>query len=146
MWQRSSKVIGLACLFDRLRVPVASDKVEGPSTCLKFLGIQIDTQWRCLRLPQDKLADLKQLVSNWIEKKSCSLADLQSLVGKLQHACKVVRPGRTFLRRMFELLKGRPRRQHTVHLNKMFQSDVVAHVFGGLEWHQDSPASGGRPH
>ena len=87
-------------------MPVASDKVEGPSTCLKFLGIEIDTQWRCLRLPQDKLADLKQLVSNWIEKKSCSLGDLQSLVGKLQHACKVVRPGRTFLRRMFEPSQG----------------------------------------
>ena len=30
-----------------------------------------------------------------------------------------------FLRRMFELLKGRPRRQHTVHLNKMFQSNLM---------------------
>ena len=101
-------------------MPVASDKVEGPSTCLKYLGIEIDTQWMCLRLPQDKLADLKQLVASWIERKSCLLGDLQSLVGKLQHACKVVCPGRTFLRRMFELLKGRPRRQHTVHLNKCF--------------------------
>ena len=31
----------LLALFDRLRVPVASEKVEGPSTCLKFLGIEI---------------------------------------------------------------------------------------------------------
>ena len=109
-------------------MPVASDKVEGPSTCLKFLGIEIDTQRRCLWLPQDKLADLKQLVANWIEKKSCSLGDLQSLVGKLQHACKVVQPGRTFLWRMFELLKGRPRRQHTVRLNKCF-SPMWWHMF-----------------
>lgn len=66
----------LLALFDRLRVPVASEKVEGPLTCLKFLGIEIDTQWMCLRLPQDKLADLKQLVASWIGKKSCSLGDL----------------------------------------------------------------------
>ena len=79
----------------------------------------------CLRLPQVKLADLKQLVASWIGKKSCSLADLQSLVGKLQHACKVVCPGRTFLRRMFELLKGRPKRQQMIHLNIAFQSDLM---------------------
>ena len=104
----------LLALFDRLWVPVVSENVEGPSICLKFLGIEIDTQWMCLQLPQDKFADSKQLVVNWIGKKLCSLGNLQSLVGKLQHACKVVCLGRAFLWRMFELLKGRPKRQQMI--------------------------------
>ena len=115
----------LLALFDRLHVPVASDKVEGPSTCLKFLGIEIDTQQMCLQLLQDKLVALKELVTSWLGKKSCSVRDLHSLVGKLQHACKVVQPGRTFLQRMFELLKGRPKKQHMIRLNTAFRSDLM---------------------
>ena len=115
----------LLALFNRLRVLAASEKVEGPLSCIKFLGIEVDTQWMCPRLPKDKLVNLKQLVVSWIGKKSCSLGDLQSLVDKLQHACKVVWPGKTFLWRMFEPLKGRPKRQHMVCLNITFWSDLM---------------------
>eukprot|EP00731_Ephydatia_muelleri_P007126 Em0003g1374a len=38
-----------------LGVPLALDKCEGPSTCLTFLGIELDTETRTLRLPRDKL-------------------------------------------------------------------------------------------
>ena len=73
---------------------------------LTFLGIEMDTENLILCLPVDKLTTLKELVREWLSKKACTLRDLQSLAGKLQHACKVVQPGRTFLRRVFELLKG----------------------------------------
>ena len=94
---------------------------------LEVLGIEIDTQQMCLWLPQDKLVALKELVTSWLGKKSCSMRDLQSLVGKLQYACKVVQPaaGRTFLRRMFELLKGRPKQQHMIQLKTAFRSDLM---------------------
>ena len=42
----------------------------------------------------------------------------------LCHA-KVVRSGRTFLRRMFELLKGTSKKQHFIHLNTSFHSDLM---------------------
>ena len=101
----------LLALFTRLKVPVAAEKVEGPLTRLTFLGIEIDTSSMSLRLPSEKLSSLKSMVVDWLHMKSCRIQDLQSLVGKLQHACKVVWPGTTFLHRMFELLKGRPRGQ-----------------------------------
>ena len=63
-------------------------------------------------------------MADWLHKKSCRIQDLQSLVEKLQHACKVVRPGRTFLRRMFELLKGQPRDQQFVSLGMPSRSDL----------------------
>jgi len=120
----------LLALFERLRVPVAPEKVEGPTTKLTFLGIEIDSELMILRLPHQKLRDLRILVTEWLEKMSddkpsCSVKDLQSLVGSLSHACKVVRPGRTFLRRMFQLLKGCKKNQPGVRLNLSFLSDLM---------------------
>jgi len=84
------------------------------------------------RLPSRKLTELQNQVSEWLSKKSCRVKDLQSLVGKLQHACKVVRPGRTFLHRMFELLRGVGKKQQFVRLNASFKLDLWWwHVFLG---------------
>ena len=115
----------LLAVFTSLHIPVASEKLEGPTTCLSFLGIELDTYLMVLRLPQEKIEELRALLAHWRTKKWCLLKDLQSLVGKLQHACKVVRPGRTFLRRMFELLRGTPKRQCFIRLNATFRSDLA---------------------
>ena len=96
----------LLALFDRLGVPVAIDKVEGPVTCITFLGIELDSEQMVLRLPEYKLQALRVMAAEWLRKKSCTIQDLQSLIGKLQHASKVIRPGRTFLCSMFKLLKS----------------------------------------
>ena len=53
------------------------------------------------------------------------MKELQSLVGKLQHAGKVIRPGRTFLRHMLGLLKDIPRHQKFIQLNTAFRSDLT---------------------
>ena len=58
--------------FSRLGVPVATQKLEGPTTCLTFLGIEIDTMALQLRLPQVKLVELRALVSTWMGKRSCT--------------------------------------------------------------------------
>ena len=115
----------LLALFKRLHIPVAPDKLEGPATTLVFLGIELDTIALILRLPEAKREELKSLVAKWLGKKFCQVKDLQSLVGKLQHASRVVRPGRTFLRRMFDLLKGIPQKQQFVRLNTSFRSDLM---------------------
>ena len=118
-------------------MPIASEKLEGPTDRLTFLGIEIDSQEMTLRLPVRKLLELK---SEWATRKSCTKRDLQSLVGKLQHACKVVRPGRTFLRRMFELLKGVKKKDHFIRLNAAFRSMIA--MSGGTELHLYSDVSG----
>ena len=83
-------------VFASLRVPVAMEKLEGPTTRLVFLGIELDTKSMCMRLPPEKLEELRVLLGEWQSRKFCRIRELRSLVGKLQHACKVVRPGRTF--------------------------------------------------
>ena len=52
------------------------------------------------RLPQDKLDDLTLIIREWATKKWCTRKPLESLVGRLNHACSVVAHGRTFLRRL----------------------------------------------
>ena len=67
----------LAQTCEQPKVPLAPHKCEGPSTCLKFLGIEIDTVSMELRLPADKLQRVKKLVQEWLGKDSGHKKDLE---------------------------------------------------------------------
>ena len=113
---------------DRLGIPIAKHKSEGPTTCLVFLGIEIDTLAGQLRLPHDKLERLRTLLRDWGDRKHCERKQLESLIGLLNHACKVVRSGRSFLRRMIDLLHSvhhPPHSKTPIRLNKGFRSDLA---------------------
>ena len=84
-----------------LGVPLATDKLEGPSTSLSFLGIILDTHYMEIRLPSDKLSRMQDMLKSWLSKKKATKREILSLVETLQHATKVVRPGRTFVSRMY---------------------------------------------
>ena len=77
--------------------PVEEDKCEGPATTIRFLGIELDTVAMEMRLPEDKLQQLRKQVQDWRGKKAVSKRELLSLIGSLQHACKAVRPGQSFM-------------------------------------------------
>ena len=55
----------------RLGVFIAQEKVEGPSTCLILLEIEIDTEGWKLLLPREKLRWVATLVSLWRRRKMC---------------------------------------------------------------------------
>ena len=111
-------------LCEQLGVPIASHKVDGPATSLVFLGIELDTLAGVVRLPPEKLLRLRTLIIQWKERKSCNKRELLSLIGQLQHACRVVRPGRTFLRRMIDLSTVAKELHHHIRLNAAFRSDL----------------------
>ena len=102
---------------------LAPEKQDGPSTVIVFLGIIIDTSRQELRLPDDKLRRLLSTLDEWERRKACTRRDLESLIGILQHACKVIRPGRAFLRRAISLLSVASQRHHHIRLNMEFRSD-----------------------
>ena len=87
-----------------LGVVLAEDKTEGPATQLTILGIEVDSVAMTLCLPTEKLQRLRTLLAEWQGRKSGLRRELESLVGQLQHASKVVRTGRCFLRRLYDLL------------------------------------------
>ena len=114
---------------DELGVPISAHKVDGPATDITVLGIQLNTVAQTLSLPVDKLQRLQQLLARWGDKRACTRRDLQSLLGLLNHACKVVRPGRSFLRRMLSLLhrteeSSAPSPHHFIRLNAGFRADL----------------------
>ena len=108
-----------------LGVPLAPEKQDGPTSVIVFLGIIIDTVRQELRLPVDKLQRLMEMVSQWGREKACTRAELESLIGILQHAYKVVQPGRSFLGRAISLLSVTKQRHHHIRLNNEFRSDMM---------------------
>ncbi len=110
--------------FTTLGVPIAEQKTEGPCQVIEFLGITLDSQKMEARLPADKLSRLSTDLNSWQTKTSATLQELQSLIGTLNFACKVIAPGRAFLRRIINLTRGVSKPHHHVRLTNGFRDDV----------------------
>ena len=103
---------------------ISYHKVEGPSTALTFLGIQIDTADCTLKLPLDKAQAFKQLLHQFRTKRRASLKQLQRLAGKLQWATHVVRGGRIYLQRVLATMRKLAKPSHKVVLSSEFHADI----------------------
>ena len=113
-------------LFDNLDIPLASEKIEGPSTSLSFLKITLDTANMEIRLPHDKLLRIQVALTEWSKKKkNATEREILSLVGLLQHATKVVRCRRTFIARMYAMVAKIKELHFFTRLNKEFKSDLA---------------------
>lgn len=108
-----------------LGVPLAEEKLEGPTTALVFLGILIDTVKGELRLPVEKLERLRSQIKAWLQKDRCTKRELLSIAGQLQHAATVVWSGRVFIRRLFDLSTTVKKPNHHIRLNKGARSDLA---------------------
>ena len=87
-----------------------------------------------IRLPQEKLEELRSTLKRWRGMKSCKRRDLESIVGSLNHACKVVRPGRAFKRRLLDLMTTINRGDRRVRLNLEARADLEWWFQFGLNW------------
>ena len=81
----------------QLGVPLANDNTEGPSTCITFLGFEIDSVAQELRLPASKFGRMRAELRSWGSHRSGSKRKLLSLVGRLQHCCQAITLGRPFV-------------------------------------------------
>lgn len=111
-------------LYDELYVEEAEHKAVPPAQCVEILGYEIDSRSMEVRVPAEKVQLLIELCRSFRSKRTARLKEVQSFVGKLTWAAKVVRGGRVFLSRMYHLLflNGHP--HSLVRLSKEFQSDV----------------------
>ena len=75
-------------------------------------------------MPLDKLEKCVSLISAFCRRKKVTLKEIQSLVGPLNFACSVIRPGRAFLRRLIELTVGVRMLNHCIRLNKEVKEDL----------------------
>ena len=114
-----------ARLSARLGLPVEPSKVEGPATSLTFLGIEVDTVSRELRLPRLKLARLKDTVEHWATRRSMTKHQLEVLIGQLNDAAQVVPAGRPFLRNLLDAKSSLSKPHHFTRLNEGCRADLA---------------------
>ena len=113
-------------MFENLGIPVSdgADKVVGPTTHLKMLGITLESIAWTRSLPPDKLEAPRTALHAWGQRVTCTKRELLSLVGSLSFAAKVVPPGRTFLRRLIDRSTTGTSLDGTLHLTPDAQDDI----------------------
>lgn len=72
--------------------PMPGPAIQSCTMIMKLFGIVIDTMCQELRLPEEKLKRLLDLLRTWRE--------LESLLEIVQHACKVICPGRALFAKL----------------------------------------------
>ena len=99
------------------------------------MGITLDVTRSLAMLPEDKLSRCRELLREAIARKTMTLRELQSLLGHLNFACRVVVPGRAFLRRVYALTQKVKKHYHHVKITKEVRADLGT-------WCDNRPPSG----
>ena len=82
------------------------EKTLGPVTCLEYLGLELDSIAMEARLPVAKLDILRDLLSEWLARPTCSLQQLQELAGYLQFVSQVIPLSRAFMHHIFRFMSS----------------------------------------
>ena len=105
-------------------IPIGLEKPEGPYQTMTCLGVTLDVCQSFSMLPQDKLLKCRILLQEALARKSMTLRDFQSLLGHLNFACKVVVPGRAFIRRLYALTHKARKSYHHLKMTKEVKADL----------------------
>ena len=119
-------------------IPLAEEKIISPCTYIIFLGIGIDSISLTMYIEQEKYDDIKMILREWRERKKCTKQEIESLVGKLSFASKVVQPGRLFLRRLINLGTKVKKSHHYIAMNEEARADIAWWINFLPTWRQST--------
>ena len=91
--------------MQELGFEISETKLVPPSHEVVCLGILINTRQKIIKIPAEKLAEIKNVCKQWTTKSHATKTQLQSLLGCLLYITKCIKPARYFLNRMFQLLR-----------------------------------------
>ena len=102
-----------------------------------FLGTMLGSDKMEIRITDDRMIEIRSILPKWLQRKSASKRELQSLIGKLQFVGKCVKPSRIFISRILVLLRGLKHSRYKVRLNTEFRKDIqwwinFLHVYNGV--------------
>ena len=128
----------LITLLGDLGFIVSWKKCSSPATCVRYLGIMINSTDMSLSLPEDKLQKLRHELEFFRGRSRATKKQIQRLCGIIAHCSKVVRGGRTFSRRIIDLLAGLKDGNPRIRLSQEFCLDIewwlnFAREFNGKE-------------
>ena len=115
----------IIALLRKLGFHINWNKVIDPSTKITFLGIEIDSIAMCLRLPDDKLIQVRHELSLFQLRRRASKKQLQSLAGKLNSCASVVYGGRVFSRRIIDTINLLKEDSHKIKLSGSIRADIA---------------------
>lgn len=95
-------------------------KVSDGHTVAVVLGLEIDTVHLTILPPATKMHNLRDLLDAWHPTRvRANVTEVRSLVGKLLHVSKLVRPGKKIVRSML----------HSAAFNNMAEGERVVHDY-----------------
>ena len=113
----------LVKLVQKLGLTIIEKKLISPITKVVCLGVLIDTEKDSMAIPDDKLAQINEMATQWLDKRTCTKRQLQSILGLLLYIHKCVKPTPVFLNRMLELLRS-SHGKHIISLTSEFNRDL----------------------
>ena len=122
--------------LQHLGFEVSWRKVTNPDRITTYLGITIDSIKLELSLPMEKVLKLRTLLLSLINRGHASKKELECVGGLVSHCAYIVKGGRTFSRRIFDLSASYSRHSCKIPLSKEILSDfewwlALCHVFNG---------------
>ena len=112
-------------LLESLGVQESLSKAVAPSPVIEFLGVGFDAVAGTMFVTEGCQQELLQELDTWRGKSVFSRKELESLIGKLQFITSCVRPGRVFMARLLNTLRGMPRED---------VSNVDEQLLKDIEW------------
>ncbi|MES9994401.1 MAG: reverse transcriptase domain-containing protein [Candidatus Thiodiazotropha sp.] len=124
----------LTLVFNRLRVPIHPTKTVGPVTSLEYLGVFINSVDMKAYLPQEKLSRIISMIDAFRHKRKVTKRELLSLLGHMNFACRVIRPGRSFVSYLLSLASSVTELHHHVYINQACLRDMSMWYNFMSEW------------
>ena len=112
-------------LCNRIGVPLATHKTEGPVTKLTFLGYELDTRLMQIAIPSEKLAGYRESIQAMIASESATLREIKSLIGKLVFVTNVITCGKIFLRRLINMTIGKTHPASKLRITDNVREDLL---------------------
>ena len=124
-WDRADEAFQtLGNVLERCGIIESVSKACSPSCRMVFLGVQFDTTTLTLTVTKERMVETLAMLEEWKDKVSTTRKEVEQLIGKLNYLAACIRPGRVFISRLLNFLRGLEggNRRHGVPLD--FKKDI----------------------
>lgn len=117
-------------------VAVNYSKVVEPTKEIEFLGIILDSVKMEARISDERMQDVLSELNKWSNKRRGKKRELLSLLGKLVFISRIIRPGRIFMRRLFDIAKQVRNLNQTVRISNDAHGDIKWWLYTARTWNK----------
>lgn len=91
------------------------EKDSAFGSSVTYIGFEWDLNTQTVRIPDTKRSKYTAAIKLWLDHRTHTLLEAQSLHGKLMHACSIVPMGRAYLTRLAAFMGGMSNNPHAAH-------------------------------